>query len=123
MSPDNSLHNPIHWRLKDERLRLEGDQCQICGTKHFPKKAVCPDCSPVGIGTIEMILEHSNNETREIELGIRLIENNLQIKINLNGKSHSVKFEAGMQLPVFVKRQSKKEEPIYFINPTSSSSK
>lgn len=113
----------MHWRLRGERLRLQGNECEICGTKHFPPRAVCPDCTPVGTGTVELVLEHVANETREIELTLRLAENNLQVRVSLNGKSHSIKFKAGMQLPVFTKKLLKEEKPVYFVNPNSLPSK
>ena len=36
---------PRHWRIRGERLRLEGSNCQNCGEKHFPARPVCPDCA------------------------------------------------------------------------------
>ena len=32
------------WRLRDQRYRLEGAQCETCGAKLFPAKPVCPEC-------------------------------------------------------------------------------
>jgi hypothetical protein len=32
------------WRLRKERLRLIGSNCGGCGGRHFPARAVCPDC-------------------------------------------------------------------------------
>ncbi|OGM19091.1 hypothetical protein A2686_00835 [Candidatus Woesebacteria bacterium RIFCSPHIGHO2_01_FULL_38_10] len=49
MTPDIS---PARiWRIK--ATRLEGSNCGICGTLHFPVREVCPDCPPpVKIGTV-----------------------------------------------------------------------
>lgn len=33
-----------HWRLRDQRYKLEGTACSRCGNKMFPPRAVCPDC-------------------------------------------------------------------------------
>ncbi len=33
-----------HWRLKDQRYRLEGAICKDCGTKFFPPRQVCSEC-------------------------------------------------------------------------------
>ncbi|MFQ6058753.1 MAG: Zn-ribbon domain-containing OB-fold protein [Anaerolineae bacterium] len=35
---------PRHWRLKDQRYRLEGVMCDECGAKLFPPRQVCPHC-------------------------------------------------------------------------------
>ena len=34
-----------HWRLKDERYRMEGIVCPHCGAAHFPRRAVCSECT------------------------------------------------------------------------------
>jgi hypothetical protein len=34
-----------HWRLKQQRYRLEGSACPNCGRLSFPPRAVCPDCT------------------------------------------------------------------------------
>jgi predicted amidophosphoribosyltransferase len=33
-----------HWRLKDQRYRLQGFVCQNCGQPLFPPRPVCPHC-------------------------------------------------------------------------------
>ncbi len=33
-----------HWRLNDQRYRLEGSVCKNCGTKFFPPRQVCTEC-------------------------------------------------------------------------------
>ena len=33
-----------HWRLNDQRYRLEGTVCKNCGAKFFPPRDVCTDC-------------------------------------------------------------------------------
>lgn len=35
---------PQHWRLKDQRLRLQGTLCPRCGWKSFPPRQICPHC-------------------------------------------------------------------------------
>ncbi len=34
-----------HWRLKDQRYGLVGEVCDKCGTKLFPPRDVCLECS------------------------------------------------------------------------------
>lgn len=34
----------MNWRLKGQRYRLEGSNCQHCKTLHFPARQICPDC-------------------------------------------------------------------------------
>lgn len=36
---------PRYWRLKDQRYRLEGSICQLCGRFSFPPRPVCPHCA------------------------------------------------------------------------------
>lgn len=119
MSPDT--HIPPNWRLRGERLRLEGNQCGVCGEKHFPPKMVCPDCTLLGMGTVEFILENKENDKRELELGVRLTQDDFQINIGLNGKSHAIEFKVGMQLPVFVKKSLDGKK--YFVGVSSSPSR
>ena len=38
------MNTPQHWRLKDQRLRLQGTQCPRCGWKSFPPRQFCPHC-------------------------------------------------------------------------------
>jgi hypothetical protein len=33
-----------HWRLKDQRYNLVGEECDSCGTKLFPPRDVCLEC-------------------------------------------------------------------------------
>lgn len=33
-----------HWRLRDQRYRLEGTACDDCGTIQFPPRPLCPNC-------------------------------------------------------------------------------
>ena len=33
-----------HWRLKRQRLTLEGEICPTCKTPLFPPRDVCPEC-------------------------------------------------------------------------------
>ncbi|MCD6344603.1 MAG: Zn-ribbon domain-containing OB-fold protein [Anaerolineae bacterium] len=32
------------WRLRGQRYRLEGEECQHCGAKIFPPRDICPEC-------------------------------------------------------------------------------
>lgn len=34
-----------HWRLKNQRYRLQGSTCLLCGQPGFPPRSVCPDCA------------------------------------------------------------------------------
>ena len=36
---------PRHWRLKQQRYSLVGQECSSCDAKLFPPRAVCPNCS------------------------------------------------------------------------------
>lgn len=38
------MNTPQIWRLKGQRLRLEGNVCPICGFKSFPPRPGCPHC-------------------------------------------------------------------------------
>lgn len=33
-----------HWRLKDQRYRLIGEECGHCENKIFPPRDICPNC-------------------------------------------------------------------------------
>ena len=33
-----------HWRLNDQRYRLEGTVCTTCGAKFLPPRNVCTEC-------------------------------------------------------------------------------
>ncbi len=35
---------PRHWRLKQQRYNLVGEECPHCETKIFPPRDVCPNC-------------------------------------------------------------------------------
>ncbi len=35
---------PQLWRLRDQRYRLIGGRCELCGAYSFPAKAMCPQC-------------------------------------------------------------------------------
>jgi hypothetical protein len=35
---------PRHWRLKQQRYALVGEECPHCKTKIFPPRDVCPEC-------------------------------------------------------------------------------
>lgn len=39
---------PQHWRLNAQRYALTGTVCEVCGTAHFPPRAVCSVCSQNG---------------------------------------------------------------------------
>lgn len=38
------MNTPQIWRLKGQRLRLEGSVCPVCGHKSFPSRPRCPHC-------------------------------------------------------------------------------
>lgn len=38
------MNVPQHWRLRGQRMRLEGSVCPICGCKSFPPRHYCPQC-------------------------------------------------------------------------------
>jgi len=38
-----------HWRLKDQRYRLEGTVCAECGAKFFPPRQVCTECKSTNL--------------------------------------------------------------------------
>ncbi|NPA91771.1 MAG: Zn-ribbon domain-containing OB-fold protein [Chloroflexi bacterium] len=33
-----------HWRLRKQRLTLQGEVCPVCGAHIFPPRDVCPEC-------------------------------------------------------------------------------
>lgn len=35
---------PRHWRLKNQRYKLEGVVCKNCEQKVFPPRQICPHC-------------------------------------------------------------------------------
>jgi len=35
---------PRHWRLKNQRYKLEGVACKNCNQKIFPPRQICPHC-------------------------------------------------------------------------------
>lgn len=39
------MHIPRQWRMRNQRLSLEGEVCPNCGAKLFPPRDVCPECS------------------------------------------------------------------------------
>lgn len=38
------MENVRHWRLKEQRYRLIGEECDNCETKIFPPRDICPNC-------------------------------------------------------------------------------
>jgi uncharacterized OB-fold protein len=34
-----------HWRLRQQRYSLQGEECDRCGARLFPPRDVCPHCS------------------------------------------------------------------------------
>ena len=48
---ETNMEVPRHWRLKDQRYRLEGSICPTCGQLNFPPRPVCSHNTalPVGI--------------------------------------------------------------------------
>lgn len=41
---------PRFWREQPQRYRLLGSECGVCGSIHFPPRAVCPKCRRESIG-------------------------------------------------------------------------
>lgn len=39
-----------NWRLREQRYRLEGTECSVCGSRHFPPRIVCPECKNRDLG-------------------------------------------------------------------------
>jgi len=35
---------PSNWRLRQQRYRLVGEECEKCGERIFPPRDVCPGC-------------------------------------------------------------------------------
>lgn len=127
MSP-TEINNPILWRRRGELLRLEGSMCPTCGEKIFPIKHFCPKCdyeiegTLLGIGTVNMVLDqHSQNKKREAGFAVSIEDGKLKLNIYLNGKGHSLGFEAGMKINVFERKSSRGEEPQYDFKPIESS--
>ena len=46
---------PRFWRLRNQRLRLEGSNCGGCGKLHYPPRLVCPDCGEGGAHKAETV--------------------------------------------------------------------
>ncbi len=122
-------HIAIHWRVNSERLKLVGCKCENCSNKIFPPRPICPHCDYevtaqfLGTGTVKAILDHKESPERDIELLVSKKNEKYTVRIGLNGKSHSIGLEVGMELPVFVRKSLRGEKPIYTIEATSSSSK
>jgi uncharacterized OB-fold protein len=38
------MENPRHWRLRQQRYGLVGEECPHCHAKLFPPRDVCPNC-------------------------------------------------------------------------------
>ncbi len=127
MSPDN--HVAANWRINPERLKLVGCKCENCSNKIFPPRPICPHCNYeisaqlLGTGTVKAIYDHKESPERDIELLISKKDEKYTIRIGLNGKSHSIGLEVGMELPVFVRKSLRGGKPIYSIESTSSFSK
>jgi len=43
-----------HWRLRNQRYSLVGEECPHCANKMFPPRDICPEC---GGGTLNGNLE------------------------------------------------------------------
>ncbi len=35
---------PRNWRLREQRYRLEGNECEACGARYFPPREICKVC-------------------------------------------------------------------------------
>ncbi|MCL4489799.1 MAG: Zn-ribbon domain-containing OB-fold protein [Chloroflexi bacterium] len=42
-----------NWRLKNQRYRLEGAACTVCGAKFFPPRPVCAECKSANLQPFE----------------------------------------------------------------------
>jgi uncharacterized OB-fold protein len=78
---------PRHWRLKQQRYALIGEECPHCGDKIFPPRDICPnlDC---GRGTLKNNL-------------------NMVVRVNLGENTSAVEnyySEKGMIFPREIKK-------------------
>lgn len=120
MSPDIQ-HLPLYHRLREQYYRLKGSECANCGAKIFPPRPICPHCDYevngefIGMGTVNLIYSHSGNgqNPRQIELQVSFQDKNLQVKINLLGRNHSIELKAGLQIPIFVRNSTNGGSPLY----------
>ncbi|HEX6977589.1 MAG TPA: zinc ribbon domain-containing protein [Patescibacteria group bacterium] len=120
MSPDRGFfHIAQNWRVRNERLTLTGKECSHCGSKIFPPRPICPTCDYevegefLGMGTLKVALSHIKSSKRQIEFCISIVKDNVEMTINLNGKSHTLGLKAGMQIPVFVRKSRNGGDPYY----------
>ncbi|MEK7526334.1 MAG: zinc ribbon domain-containing protein [Patescibacteria group bacterium] len=37
-----------HWRLNNQRYKLQGEHCSLCNEYIFPPRDVCPECLDTG---------------------------------------------------------------------------
>ena len=44
---------PSNWRLRQQRYRLVGEECERCGVRIFPPRDVCPGCEAPAQGPFE----------------------------------------------------------------------
>ncbi len=44
-----------HWRLKEQRYSLVGEQCPHCETLMFPPRDICIDCGGLAKGTVQEV--------------------------------------------------------------------
>ncbi|HET9589022.1 MAG TPA: zinc ribbon domain-containing protein [Anaerolineales bacterium] len=62
---EKAMEIPRHWRLKDQRYRLEGSCCPTCGQLIFPPRPVCAQCHctarPARIAGYELWVIHPSN--------------------------------------------------------------
>lgn len=56
---------PRHWRLKEQRYSLIGEQCPHCETKIFPPRDVCPDCGKL---TVPLATDQGSGIVTEIHV-------------------------------------------------------
>jgi uncharacterized OB-fold protein len=58
---------PRHWRLRQQRYGLVGEECQECGNRVFPPKAVCPECRKGGLDTKNMTSQNQGEFILPVE--------------------------------------------------------
>jgi len=76
------MENPRHWRLKNQRYALIGEECPECKRKSLTGEQVCPDC---GYGTFVKMREVTEADgTKKIE------ESKVRFFVQINGSSIEV---------------------------------
>ena len=58
---------PINWRLRTQRYSLEGNLCPKCGSRYFPPREICPQCSTMTEPFAELMQGHHDEHSGELE--------------------------------------------------------